>query len=318
VVTRVALRLDPITGQVTVDGQASDPIPHILAGIPLKVRDIRVNVDRPSFTLNPTSCDPMAVGATIWGGGADVFSAADDSPVSRTQRFQAANCSRLGFRPRLAIRLKGGVRRGAHPALRAHVRPRAGDANFSRAVVKLPTSAFLDQAHIRTVCTRVQFAAGPGNGALCPPGARYGYARAWSPLLDGPAQGPVYLRSSDNKLPDLVAALTGPPSAPFDFELSARIDSVRGGIRSTFASVPDLPVSRFILDMQGGKKGLIVNSRHLCFKPKRNRAKANLRGQNGRFSKTNPRVIAKTCQKRRKAKRGSVSRARVASQPASR
>jgi hypothetical protein len=183
-------------------------------------------------------------------------------------------------------------------------------------VVKLPTSAFLDQAHIRTICTRVQFAAGPGHGELCPKGARYGYARAWSPLLEGPATGPVYLRSSDNNLPDLVAALSGPPSAAVQVELSARIDSVKGGIRSTFAGVPDVPVSRFILDMQGGKKGLIVNSRHLCRKPGRNRARANLKGQNGRISRTKPIVRTAKCAKgkRRNAKRASVSRAHVADQ----
>src|SRR5665811_848598 len=162
---------------------------------------------------------------------------------------------------------------------------------------------------IRTICTRVQFAAGPGHGALCPKGARYGFARAWSPLIDGPVTGPVYLRSSDNNLPDLVAALTGPPSAAVQVELSARIDSVKGGIRSTFTGIPDVPVSRFLLDMQGGKKGLIVNSRHLCHKPARNRARANLRGQNGRFSKTRPRVIATKCQKRRNARRARLSRA---------
>jgi hypothetical protein len=246
--------------------------------------------------------------ATIWGGGSNPFSAADDMPFAAASRYQAASCAALEFKPKLGIKLRGGVKRGAHPALRAVVTPRPGEANFSRAVVTLPRSAFLDQAHIRTICTRVQFAAGPGNGALCPKGAQYGYARAWSPLLDEPAEGPVYLRSSDNNLPDLVVALKGPASAPVDIELSARIDSIRGGIRSTFAAIPDLPVSRFILDMQGGKKGLIVNSRHLCHKPKRNRAKSNIRGQNGRLSRTKPRLIATKCQQRRKAQRNRAKR----------
>ncbi|HMB53839.1 MAG TPA: hypothetical protein VKU40_11000, partial [Thermoanaerobaculia bacterium] len=312
VVVRVGLKLNPTTGVVEVDGAASDPIPHILKGIPLNVRDLRVYTDRPGFTLNATSCEPSATYATLWGAGT-VLDPSFETPVARAARYQAAGCAALAFKPKLAIKLKGGPRRGAHPALRAVVTPRPGDANFARAVVKLPTSAFLDQAHIRTICTRVQFAAGPGGGALCPKGARYGYARAWSPLLDAPAQGPVYLRSSNHKLPDLVVALTGPPSAPFQIELSARIDSVRGGIRSTFPAIPDLPVSRFILDMQGGKKGLIVNSRHLCHKPGRNRARSNIRGQNGRFSKTRPRVVALTCAKRRKARRKRAKRAKQAS-----
>jgi hypothetical protein len=303
VVTRVALKLNPLTAQVEVDGANSEPLPHILAGIPLRVRDVRVNTDRPGFTLNPTDCEPKRIAGLLWGGGADPFSPADDAPVALAAPFAATDCAALGFGPRLKILLRGGPRRGAHPALRAVVRPRPGQANFARAVVTLPRSAFLEQAHIRTICTRVQFAAGPGNGALCPKGARYGYARAWSPLLEGPAQGPVFLRSSDNNLPDLVAALTGPPSAPVDFELSARIDSVRGGIRSTFARIPDVPVSRFVLNMQGGKKGLIVNSRHLCHKPGRNRARANLKGQNGRLERARPRVVALKCAKRRKARR---------------
>ncbi len=295
VVTRVALTLNPVTAQVEVDGANSEPLPHILAGIPLRVRDVRVLTDRPQFTLNPTDCSPEEIVGTLWGGGTDVFSALDDSPVSLTQPFGAVNCARLGFKPKLAIKLEGGTKRGAHPALKAVVTPRPDDANFQRAVVTLPRSAFLDQGHIRTICTRVQFAAAEGNGARCPAGAVYGKAKAWSPLLEEPLQGPVFLRSSDNNLPDLVIALHG----LVDIELSSRIDSVKGGIRSTFESIPDAPVSRFVLEMQGGRKGLIVNSRNLCFKPNRNSARADLRGQNNRRRLVRPRILPLGCQQRR-------------------
>ena len=313
VVVREALRLNSVTGVAEVDGAASDPIPHILKGIPLNVRDLRVAVDKPDFTLNATSCAELQTKATLWGGGT-VLAPTPDSPVDLAARYQAADCAALGFKPRVAIRLYGGTRRGAHPALRAIVRPRPGEANFSRAAVTLPRSAFLDQGHIRTICTRVQFAAGAGHGSQCPKGAVYGSAKAWSPLLDGPATGPVYLRSSNNNLPDLVVALKGPDSAPVEVELASRIDSVKGGIRSIFTGIPDVPVSRFVLAMQGGKKGLIVNSRNLCRKPGKNRAKANLVGQNGRRLSIKPVVRAVKCaKKRKKAKRSSHRRARVAS-----
>ena len=301
VVVREALTLNPTTARVEVDGAASDPIPHILKGIPLNVRDLRVHADRPAFTINPTSCAPSATLATLWGDGT-VLDHRFPTPVGLGARFQAAGCAALQFQPKLGIRLLGGTRRGAHPALRAIVTPRPGDANFSRAVVTLPHSAFLDQAHIRTICTRVQFAAGAGHGSQCPKGAQYGSAKAWSPLLDAPATGPVYLRSSNHNLPDLVVALKGPDSAPVDVELASRIDSVKGGIRSIFTAIPDLPVSRFVLAMQGGKKGLIVNSTNLCYKPKRNRARANLLGQNGRKQLSKPRVVSVTCAKLRKAR----------------
>jgi hypothetical protein len=296
VVVREALTLNPNTAEVEVDGAASDPIPHILKGIPLKLRDLRVYVDRQNFILNPTSCDPAQARATLFGGYADVFSAADDVPVALASRYQAANCSRLGFKPKLSLQLKGGTKRGQFPALKAVLTPRPGDANIGKAVVTLPHSAFLEQGHIRTICTRVQFAADQ-----CPKGSIYGKATAWTPLLDEPLKGPVYLRSSSNPLPDMVIALHG----TVDFDLVGRIDSTNAQIRSSFESPPDAPVSKFVLEMQGAKKGLIVNSTNLCAgKPKR--AKAELVGQNGKEYVARP-VVKSSCEK---AKRKTGKRAK--------
>jgi hypothetical protein len=286
VVVRIALTLNPKTAEVEVDGASSDPIPHILKGIPLKVRDLRVYVDRNNFILNPTSCDESSARATLFGSYLNVFDPSDDVPVGLQARYQAANCLNLGFKPKLSLRLKGGTRRGAHPALRALLNAREQDANIGSAVVTLPRSAFLDQAHIRTICTRVQFAANGGSGGGCPKGAQYGYARAWTPLLDEPVEGPVYLRSSNHKLPDLVAALHG----LVDVNVVGRIDSFHGGIRSSFETVPDAPVSKFILTMQGGKKGLVVNSRELC--DRKSRASAQFTGQNGKAYDFRPLVRA--------------------------
>ncbi|HYP55123.1 MAG TPA: hypothetical protein VEQ41_02320 [Solirubrobacterales bacterium] len=284
VVVQVGLNVDPVTGEGKIDGSASDPIPHILAGIPLRVRDIQVNVDRPSFVLNPTSCREMAVQASIWGGGLNAFSVADDAAVQRSDRFQAANCAALGFKPRLKVNLKGGTKRGRHPALRSVYRPRPGDANLERLVLRLPRSAFLEQAHIRTICTRVQFAAN-----ACPPGAIYGQVTATTPLLEEPLTGPAYLRSSNNELPDLVFDLHG----LVDVEVSARIDSIKGGIRATFPSVPDAPITKVVVAMRGGKKGLIVNSRNLC--AGKSRANARLVSQSGKSRKMRPVVRPRGC-----------------------
>jgi hypothetical protein len=282
VLVRVALDLDPVSAAVVADGSASDPIPHILRGIPLKVRDLRVMVDRDRFVLNPTGCEPSQVRATLWGGGLDPFSLADDSPVSVSRRFQAAECGKLGFKPRLGFRLKGGTKRGAHPAVRAVFRPRPGDSNLAKAVIRLPRSAFLEQAHIRTICTRVQFAAD-----ACPKGAVYGRVRAFTPLLEEPLSGPVYLRSSNNDLPDMVFDLHG----LVDIETAARVDSVKGGIRITFAKVPDAPLTKVVVNMQGARKGLVVNSRDLCAAP--SRASAGLTAHNAKRRTLRPKMRAK-------------------------
>ena len=304
IVVRQALRINPLTVEVEADGSASDPIPHILKGIPLKVRDIRVYVDKPDFTLNPTSCEPSAARATIWSGGADVFSTLDDTAHALEAHFQAASCASLAFRPKLAMRLKGGTRRGAHPALRAVYSPRAGDANTKKLVLRLPRSAFLKQGHIRTICTRVQFSAGGGNGERCPKGAIYGHATAWSPLVEEPLSGPVYLRSSNHNLPDFVATLHG----IVDVEAVARIDSKHGGIRATFNQIPDAPLSRVVVNMQGGKKGLIINSKNLCYRPGKNRANAKLTGHNGRQEETKPVVRAVKCGKTHRKRHGGITR----------
>ncbi len=290
VVVQLALNLNPRTAEVEVDGANSDPIPHILKGIVLKLRDLRVYVDRPNFTLNPTSCDESSAKATLFGSNLDVFSPADDVPAALSSRYQAANCLNLGFKPSLALNLKGGTKRGGHPGLLATYKPRANDANLNGLVVRLPRSAFLDQAHIRTICTRVQFAA-----KACPPAAQYGSIKAFTPLLDTPLEGPVWLRSSSHKLPDLVFDLHG----LVDIEVATRIDSAKGGIRASLEDLPDAPLSKVVLTMQGGKKGLIVNSRNLCGAV--SKANVEYEGQNGKESKANP-VMKADCGGKRKHK----------------
>jgi hypothetical protein len=252
VVSRVALFVDPRTTQVHA---VADPIPHVFGGSLLDLRSVAVSVDRENFSLNPTNCSQFAFAGSLLGGGANPLDPAAFHPAGVSAPFKASGCEKLGFKPKLFLRLFGGMRRTKNPKLRAVLLPHAGDANIARAATILPPSLILDQGNLSKVCTRVQFAA-----HQCPKNSIYGYARAFTPLLDKPVQGPVYLRSSDNPLPDLVAALNG----QVDVELSSRTDSTRGRIRSTFDLVPDVPVSKFVLTLRGGPKGLLVNSRNQC------------------------------------------------------
>jgi hypothetical protein len=282
-VVRTALRVNPKTAQVTAE---SDSIPQILKGIPLLVRDVRVDLDRPGFVRNPTNCETMAVAGQVTGGSGAV------SNIS--SRFQVGNCTNLGFKPALKLQLKGGTKRNKYQQVTATLMARPGDANIAGASVRFPRSIFLAQNHIRTVCTRVQFAADS-----CPPGSIYGEAEAETPLLDQPLKGPVYLRSSDNPLPDLVVALRGPDNQPIEVELAARTDSKNRGIRNTFDFVPDAPVSKFTLRMRGGQKSLLVSSRDLCLR--KERAIVKMRGQNGKVRDFRPRVEV-NCKKNKKKK----------------
>jgi hypothetical protein len=292
VVVREALKVNPETAEVFVDATGSDPIPHIIQGIPVHLRDIRVSIDKPEFVLNPTSCERTSTASTVLGSGVDFGSESDDQPVTVTSPFQAADCASLDFAPKLKLTLKGGTKRGATPKFRAVLAARKGDANIGAAQVTLPHSEFLEQGHIRTICTRVQYAAEAVPGAGCPAASVYGFARAITPILDEPLEGPVYLRSSSHNLPDLVAALH---SGKIDINLVGRIDSVKGRIRNTFETVPDAPVTRFTLEMQGGKKGLLVNSTDLC--RTKHRAIAAFTGQNGKEHDFQP-VLEASCGKK--------------------
>jgi hypothetical protein len=281
VIVRSAIRVDPRTAQVSIDSAGSDPIPHILQGVPIHLRDVRVYIDRPEGTLNPTGCEQKTLTSTLTGDGG--------ATANVPNRFQVSNCSALKFRPRLSLRLRGKVRRGGFPSLRASLRPHPGDANIGRAAVTLPPSLFLAQDHIDTVCSQRQFAADN-----CPPGSVYAQATAITPLLAQPLRGKVYLRSSQNQLPDLVVALRGNGIA---IDLVGRIDSFKGGIRTTFDVVPDAPVTKFVLSLHGGKRSLLVSAENVCRAPQR--ALARFVGQNNTGDMTRPLVRA-DCGKRGK------------------
>ena len=287
VVVRNGLYVDPETAQVTVK---SDPIPTILHGLLLDVRSLRVAIDRPGFTAAPTNCEPMSIEAVVGGesGGS----------ATRSNRFQVGNCAALAFKPTLKLQLTGGTKRNRYPSLKAVLTQPEGQANIGRVSVMLPHSEFLEQGHIGTVCTRVQFNAVP---RACPAKSVYGRAEAWSPLLDQPLSGPVYLRANggERDLPDLVAALKGPAQQPIEVDLVGYIDSKNARIRNTFALVPDAPVSRFVLTMQGGKKGLLVNSHDLCtLKPSARHATERIVGQNGTRTTQYP-LLENQCHARR-------------------
>lgn len=273
VVVRSAIDVNPRTAQVSIDSTGSDPIPHIVDGIPIHLRDIRVYISRNHFTVNPTSCAPFSVLSTLTGSGATVGQPTLRSTATAPAPYQAFNCGSLPVAPRLKLRLRGGTERGQFPALRAELEPRAGDANIDSAKGTLPASEFLEQKHIKTICTRPQFAR-----ENCPAGSVYGTARAFSTLLAQPLEGPVYVRSApERKLPDLVADLHA-GGLGLRIVVVGHIDSVHGGLRGTVEGIPDAPVSRFVLSLRGGKQGLLVNSQDTC--GPRRRADARFIGHN--------------------------------------
>jgi NHL repeat len=283
VVVRQALYIDPTTAQVTA---VSDPFPTILDGIPLRLRRVDVNLNRPSFMVNPTSCDPMAITGNLTSVGG--LTAAVSS------RFQVGGCQELGFSPKLKIGLsgRGRTRSGAHPTLTATLTQPFGQANLHTARVALPLSLALDPNNSQHVCNYDVAQAVHGGAVGCPSSTIVGTATAVTPLLSQPLSGKVYLvqgiRFSHGNRIHTLPSLLIPLRGQIALDLRAR-SSVNGAAQlvTTFSTIPDAPVSKFTLTITGGKKGLLVitgRGRTICGKSQV--ANSTLGAQSGKTDKS--------------------------------
>ncbi len=253
VVLRFALRIDPYTAQVSVDPSASEPIPTILDGIVTHVRDIRVYIDRPHFTLNPTSCNPLAIGSTLTSNLGQ--SATVTSP------FQASNCQALAFQPQFSVSTSGKTSRASGASLAVKLGyPSGTQANIAKVKVELPKSLPSRLTTLQKACSAVQFEANPAG---CPAASVVGHARAVTPILPVPLEGPAYFVSHGGEaFPSLIVVLQG-YGVTVNLVGSTFIN--RAGITSsTFKAVPDVPVGTFELALPEGRYSALAATGNLC------------------------------------------------------
>ncbi len=259
--SRSALYVDPLTAQATV---ITDPFPQIFKGIPVRIRDIRVTVDRPGFTFNATSCREMSIGAHVTGTGADVNTTADDSSATPSVRFQAAGCASLGFKPSFKVSTNGKTSRANGASLDvklAYPKDAMGkDANIRLVKVNLPKQLPSRLTTLQKACPDATFAANP---ASCPSGSRVGSATAVTPILPEALTGPAYFVSHGGaKFPELVVVLQGDGVT---VQLHGETFISKAGITSsTFRSVPDVPVSTFELKLPQGPNSALAANGNLC------------------------------------------------------
>jgi hypothetical protein len=312
VVVRQAIHVDRNDAHVTA---VSDPFPRVWHGVPLRVRDVIVRVDRPAFMLNPSNCGPKTIAATV--------TSAEAMTARVSSAFQASDCTRLAFKPRLAMRLTGRkqTKTGKHPGVRAQVTQTGiGEAGIEKAEVRLPKSLALDVDNAQALC---EFEDGtkPDLENHCPKGSIVGRARARTPLLNDDLVGNVYFvknvrRSSTGNLirtlPMIIVALRGEIAV----NLKGESDTTKSGkLVNTFDNVPDAPVSRFNLNIKGGSKGILAVTRtrrgqiNLCAKPKSHVAEADMDGHNGRRHDRDVRMKTPCSKRQTKAAKRQAKRA---------
>jgi hypothetical protein len=230
VVVRAGLYIDPSTAQVTT---ASDPLPTILKGIPLDVRSVTVNVDRPGFTLNPTNCTPMLV------SGEEVSTLGQVAPLSA--RFQVAGCASLPFHPKLTASAAGKASKANGTTFAVNVTSAGlGQANIAKVDLQLPKALPSRLTTIQKACLATVFNANP---ASCGEGSVIGTATIHTPLLEKPLSGPAYLVSHGNAaFPDVEFVLQG---EGITLILDGKTDIKKGITYSRFESAPDAPFTTF-------------------------------------------------------------------------
>jgi hypothetical protein len=281
VIVRGAIQVDKHTAEVDI---VTDPLPILLQGVTLGVRDIRTAVDRPGFWLNPTNCAEQQITATI--------TSASGQNVQASDRFQAVDCAKLQVRPqmRLEVGSVGHTAKNATSPLTTTLAIPRGNANLRSVALSLPTTINARLPVINRACTRAQFEARNCDGA------RAGSAVAVTPLLSEPLKGNVYFVKNGHPLPDIFIALRG----QVDFDLIGKT-SIPGGKRlaTTFDAVPDVPVTSFKLHLVSGRQGPVGAATNLCSRRGRSaRAQLDYVGQNGKARHVEQRLIIRGCGRR--------------------
>jgi hypothetical protein len=232
----------------------SDPLPTIVQGVPLRIRQIALSINRAGFMINPTSCDGMSVTATI--------TSTQGQPAGVSSPFQLADCGALGFSPSFAVSTAAHTSKQDGASLDVKVAQTPGQANIHKVDVRLPVALPSRLTTLQHACTSAQFVANPAG---CPQASDVGIATAVTPLLAHPLTGPAFLVSHGGAaFPDLVIVLQG---EGITIELTGNTDIKKGVTYSRFETVPDAPISSFELKLPEGPNSVLAANGNLCLHP---------------------------------------------------
>jgi hypothetical protein len=269
--------------QVNSDGSItaiSGPLPSILDGIPLDIRAVTTTIDRPGFMFNPTNCSPLTMGGSITSLAGAV------APISAP--FQVSGCGSLPFAPSFTVGTQGSTSKANGASLTLRVAQKPGEADIHSVHVELPLQLPSRLTTLQKACTEAQFVANPAD---CPAGSDVGTATAITPTLSSPLAGPAFLVAHGGAaFPDLEIVLQGEGVTVI---LDGNTDIKHGITSSTFASVPDVPISGFELNLPEGPYSLLSANGTLC--TSKLLMPITITGQNGVVVKQSTRIAVSGC-----------------------
>jgi hypothetical protein len=300
VVVRARIDVDPETSALTITTDETGPyaVPQILDGVPLRLKEVTVNIDRPGFMFNPTSCAAKQITATVSGSG--------QASANVAVPFAAAGCRSLGFKPGFQVSTSGHTSHVGGASLDVRLSYPAGsvgsEANIASVKVSLPKQLPSRLTTLQKACPAAQFQANPAG---CPPPSVVGIVRASTPLLPVGLQGPAYFVSHGGEaFPSLVVVLQG-DGVRVDLTGSTFI-SKQGITSSTFKTVPDVPVGTFELYLPEGNYSALAANGSLCKAAGKLAMPTEFHAQNGAVIHQNTKIAVTGCNT--KAKKTSKTR----------
>lgn len=247
VVTRAAIGVDPHTARVI----ATSSLPTIVKGVPLRLKSLSVAVTRPNFLFNPTNCSALATSSTL--------TSTFEAKQSVSSPFQVANCAALAFKPSFSVSSAAKTSKRGGASLQVDLSVPAHDANIASVFAQLPAQLPARLTTLQQACPEATFAQNPRS---CPVGSLVGGATVTTPVLPGELTGPAYLVSHGGlAFPDLDLVLE---DNGVRVVLTGNTNIKKGITSSTFASVPDVPVSSFALNLPVGPHSALAANGNLC------------------------------------------------------
>jgi hypothetical protein len=220
-------------------------------------------IPRRPFLTAPARCGPLVFGfrTRSWEVGAPWLSAATETESPLT------GCQSLAFEPQLGMQLGDAVADSPTGA-RIDLSMQEGDdpdglanAQIKDATIELPEGLTVSPGGAAgiTACTDAQFGLGTSTPASCPPSSRVGGMEIASTELPEPLLGDVYIGEGipGERLRLFVVAVRPGVVAKFISLLHA--DPATGRLSTVLKDMPQLPLSRLTLSIDGGPRALLAS-----------------------------------------------------------
>ncbi len=281
------ININENTAQATVK---SEPVPKMLDGVPVQLKELNVTVERPGgapFQFNPTNCEALHITGQLTGyeGGTKAIS----------EPFYASNCASLPFAPKLtaSVKAQGSKEDGTTFTVTVES-PGLGQANIHKVDLAIPASLPSRLTTIQKACLDSVFDVNPAN---CDEGSVIGEGIVHTPVFKNALRGPAYLVSHGNAaFPDVEFVLQG---EGVKVTLDGKTDIKDGVTYSKFETSPDAPFTKFESVFPEGPHSALTP--HVAETENYNLCKTSLSiplemtGQNGAFIEETVKVAVLGC-----------------------